>query len=419
MAWSKMIEIEGEVVELPNGAQVRTESRTVRLFERTWDGGSRVYYSYRNLAGKKVRESTKKSDHDEAEVYVRAAFARAFDEIKKDDFDPSKSVTLGQVFRLYFEHEVPLHVPKWNRTSHTRRELLERAWGRDMAVRDISQADVNHYAHRRRTGALRPPKSRVEHVRDGTIGGELQWASVVFRWAMGFRVDGRPLLDSNPLAVLKRPKTKPTDMRRPKADQDRYVRTMQHVDTVDPTGRLGTMLTLARYTGRRENAICQLRVSDFLRTVEDVRTALGGLGLDEGHAGHFPNGGIRWRAEYDKMRHNHVTPLNRDARAALDAYLRQNPRLGEAPMFPSPRDQSSTLGTALAGRWLMRAEALAELPPLNHGRWHPYRRLWATERRHLPVQDVAAAGGWTNTQALVEMYQQAEPAKILEVIEVG
>ncbi len=36
-----------------------------------------------------------------------------------------------------------------------------------------------------------------------------------------------------------------------------------------------------------------------------------------------------------------------------------------------------------------------------------------------PVQDVAAAGGWTNTQALVEMYQQAEPAKILEVVEVG
>ena len=66
-----------------------------------------------------------------------------------------------------------------------------------------------------------------------------------------------------------------------------------------------------------------------------------------------------------------------------------------------------------------RAEELAELPSLSGGRWHPYRRLWATERRHLPAQDVAAAGGWTGTQALTTIYQRATPDKILEVVEVG
>ena len=119
------------------------------------------------------------------------------------------------------------------------------------------------------------------------------------------------------------------------------------------------------------------------------------------------------------MGNDHVTPLGPDARAALDTYLAQSPRLGEAPLFPAPRDASKPIRADLASRWLMAAEELAELPSLSGGRWHPYRRLWATERRHLPDQDVAKAGGWTGTQALTAIYQHATPDKILEVVEVG
>ena len=88
-------------------------------------------------------------------------------------------------------------------------------------------------------------------------------------------------------------------------------------------------------------------------------------------------------------------------------------------VFPAPKDPSRPIRGELASRWLMSAEALADLPSLSGGRWHPYRRLWATERRHLPAQDVAAAGGWTDTQALTTIYQHATPDKILEVVEVG
>ena len=35
------------------------------------------------------------------------------------------------------------------------------------------------------------------------------------------------------------------------------------------------------------------------------------------------------------------------------------------------------------------------------------------------AEDVAAAGGWTGTQALTTIYQHATPDKILEVVEVG
>ena len=396
---------------------LRIEGYRVRLFERVGNGGASVYYSYTNSAGKRVTKSTKRSDAAEAEAHVKAVFAVVLEKLRTGQTEAGKPVTLGQVLRLYFEHEAPSLSTKWRRTSQARRAMFETAWGAEKAVRDIGQADVNHYAQRRRTGTLKPKKSRLKTVREGTIEADLRWLSVVFRWGMGFKTSGRPLVDANPLAVLKRPK--PKNVRRPVASHDRYVRTLQQADAVDPEGRLACMLTLARYTGHRENAICQLRANDFLRTKEDVRAALGALGFDERQADYFPHGGLHWRARSDKMGNDSVTPLAPDARAALDAYLARNPRLGEAPLFPGPRDAGQPILADLAGRWLMQAEELAGLPSLSCGRWHPYRRLWATERRHLPAQDVAAAGGWTGTQALTTIYQHATPDKILEVVEVG
>ena len=353
---------------------LRIEGYRVRLFERMGNGGASIYYSYTNSAGKRVTKSTKRTDAAEAEAHVKAVFAVVIEKLRTGQTEAGKPVTLGQVFRVYFEHQVPSFTPNWRRTSEARRAMFEAAWGREKAVRDIGQADVNHYAQGRRTGVLKPEKSHLKTVREATIEADLRWLSVVFRWGMGFKTNGRPLVDANPLVMLKRPKAK--NVRRPVASHDRYVRTLQHADAVDPEGRLACMLTLARYTGHREGAICQLRANDFLRTKAEVR-------------------------------------------AALDAYLAQSPRLGEAPLFPALKDPSKPIRSDLASRWLMRAEGLAGLPSLSGGRWHPYRRLWATERRHLPAQDVAAAGGWTGTQALTTIYQHATPDKILEVVEVG
>ena len=73
----------------------------------------------------------------------------------------------------------------------------------------------------------------------------------------------------------------------------------------------------------------------------------------------------------------------------------------------------------LAARWLLRAEVLADLPKLVGGVFHPYRRLWATERKHHSDIDVAAAGGWKDTKALKLSYQQSDPAAVLRVVQGG
>ena len=70
-----------------------------------------------------------------------------------------------------------------------------------------------------------------------------------------------------------------------------------------------------------------------------------------------------------------------------------------------------------AGYWLTRAEKRAKLPKLERGGYHAYRRLWASERRHLPDVDVAKAGGWRDLATMKRSYQQPDPATVLRAIE--
>jgi hypothetical protein len=69
----------------------------------------------------------------------------------------------------------------------------------------------------------------------------------------------------------------------------------------------------------------------------------------------------------------------------------------------------------VAARWLVRAKKLAEVSKLTGGIFHPYRRLWASERKHLSDIDVARAGGWKSTKTLAT-YQQSDPAAVLTAV---
>ena len=66
---------------------------------------------------------------------------------------------------------------------------------------------------------------------------------------------------------------------------------------------------------------------------------------------------------------------------------------------------------------LGRAEEKARLVKLERGVWHPYRRLWAVERKHLPDVDVARAGGWRDLTTMKRSYQRADPVTTLRAVE--
>jgi integrase len=333
-----------------------------------------------------------------------------------------ETVTLGQLFTAYADHKGATLKGQWKQGTESRAKLFLAAWGSALIVGAIGQTQVDSYSHARRSGQVAPAAraARLEEgkpvppLRDGALDADFRWLSSVFNWGRKHKLPtGKRLLDHNPLADTKWPREK--NPRRPVASAERYTKTLEHADAMDPSGSLRLALTLARETGRRESAILQLRASDVLLSTASIGRALAEAGKDEGEAAGMPYGAIRWRGETDKQGLLHITPISPAARAALELHLARHLRVGDVPLMPGPIDATTPLSRQLASRWLARAEVAAGLPKLAGGAFHPYRRLWASERRHLADVDVIRAGGWKSVKTLA-IYQQTDPAAVLAAV---
>ena len=160
---------------------------------------------------------------------------------------------------------------------------------------------------------------------------------------------------------------------------------------------LSELLDIVNGTGRRISAVCQLRYRD--------------LRLESG-----PHGAICWPADTDKQGRESLVPIGPSVRGAIDRIARDRPGIGDACLFPAPGDPEEPISRHLASKWLAAGEKLADLDPQKGSRWHAYRRKWATERKHMPDVDVAAAGGWASLEALKRSYQQADQETMLSVV---
>ena len=84
--------------------------------------------------------------------------------------------------------------------------------------------------------------------------------------------------------------------------------------------------------------------------------------------------------------------------------------------FFATTDHSRSVDRDTLNSWLEKAEKRAKLDRLEGGLWHPYRRKWATERKHHPLKDVAAAGGWKDVNTLLTCYTAADDETVLAVM---
>jgi hypothetical protein len=78
--------------------------------------------------------------------------------------------------------------------------------------------------------------------------------------------------------------------------------------------------------------------------------------------------------------------------AALSGELRQPQRQLSTVggwVFPVGRNPEAPMDRQMFDRWLAHAERKTKLPSLG-SLWHPYRRNWTTELRHMSITDVAA-----------------------------
>jgi integrase len=327
------------------------------------------------------------------------------------------AVTIGQLIALYERDRVPLLTPARQRNVRGMLRLRERHFTRSYELDDLSQHAIDRYVKARPSGALKSPRHRTPRagVGAGTVRNELHLLQTMTRWAQSYKVSGRRLLAGDPMAGIVIPAEK--NAKRPVANEARYQALVKVADRADPTGRFRCVLALARTTGRRIRAICELRASDVLRSREAMRRALAQYGMDLAFADLWPHGAIRWPSSTDKLGFEAITPISQQARAALDAYLTRHPQVGEAPLLPGADDATQPIKKEIAYQGLRRAEKLAKLEHLERGGYHTFRRAWASERRHLPAQDVAAAAGWRSLEVMRCAYMYADAETVLKVVE--
>jgi integrase len=152
-------------------------------------------------------------------------------------------------------------------------------------------------------------------------------------------------------------------------------------------------LVLPEATGRRLSAIRHLRWEDV-----DLEKRT-----------------LRWRAESDKVGRESIVPVPKGLVEELRSFRKQLSAVS-GWLFAGERKPDQPMDRHLFDRWLGVAEEHAGLPKLEGGLWHPYRRKWATERKQLPLKDVAAAGGWKDVETLLTCYQRPDRETLLRVM---
>lgn len=412
------------------------------LYERLWDPRRTRKVKGKTLRGAQVRRTLGHRDTERAieQAEQEARALRAGAEALQG------RPTVAGVIALYLIHRTPEKGAKATIKDDERHAAFWVTRYGTMRVAELSDTEWNDAKRQRMSGEV-DARGRDVALEDRKpvgprgVDSTLVFINAVFNWALGFRQKGRKLIDTNPFSApapgVKRTLTRPKNMApaRPIATYDRFLKIRAKADLVLMDARKGRdgatlvevgraqfkhgegpvmlwmrpsylpeLMDLAEATGRRITAICSLWYSDFI------------VGWYTTAAGEQRRGVVKVRWRPFKGAEEKIVDVNDDARAAIERLIRARPGLGDTWVFPAPRKPSQPITRQTARDWLRKAEVFAGVGHLKQGAWHPYRRKWATERKHHPDADVMEAGGWIDERSLKESYQQADRATTLAVI---
>jgi len=295
------------------------------------------------------------------------------------------------------------NAPQSTRDARIRARVLLAFFGPQRDVRHLTAHDTAQYAAARKRGGIQVSEKRItKPVRQRSVQSDLSLLRQMLRWActVGTPNGGR-WLERNPLDGIRLDRER--NPSRQVATYERFEKVRQAIrDLTSEAGtdadrvrwlRLELAFVIVEATGRRRGSLVALRWED----IDLTRSS------------------IRWRAEHDKTRAESVVPI---PKPLLDELRRFRSELGaiSGPLFPERRDPAQHMAPEMLDQWLRIAETKAGVPKLKGTLWHAYRRKWATERKHHPLADVMAAGGWKDITTLVTSYQHADRATMLRVM---
>jgi len=368
----------------------------VRLFEKTRGGG---FHRAVWIAGAgEDRRSMNTTDREEALRLGRLLLAEVLK--GKGQALPRTPLTLGELWRRYSSEcaEYLDNKDTTRKDSAARARVLLAYFGADFRVDDLSKDRQRAYEGARLAGGIVFGKDDVtEKTRARSPELDMSVLHTMLQWATTVRLPNRDfLLQKNPLQGVKRIREK--NKKQPVATWERYeatIATMQKLRTESESDddrlrwvRMEFALFLAERTGKRIGSIRRLRWEDF----------------------DYARYVVSWRAEADKKGYDWTVPMPADFFDAVKGFQREIGAIAGHVFAAS----DGIMDRHAFENGLRYAEKKAKLAKLDGSLWHAYRRKWATERKHLPLTDVARAGGWKDVNSLLG-YQQADDASVLVV----
>jgi integrase len=313
--------------------------------------------------------------------------------------------TLQQLLNEYLAKRTPLK--GGSKKNHDRRaaRLFLACFGPGRRPETLNRIDWENFIDARRHGRIpgHPP------VGERQIAYDLKFMIAVLNWAMGAGVNGRSYLAANPWSAerrralgLKMPR--PVPKPQPTMTSELHERLIEHA----PDWRFRLAMILGRGTISRNGSVRFLKWADI----------------------DFERRTIRWRGEYQKdtcsMGEDRCTPLSEDMVRALRAAEVQG--IGEAWIFPSPRDPRKACSRHVMQGWLKAAkrrlfdgiedpEACEAMRVALAGvGFHAQKRYAVRAHRHLPPK-VLEALARTKYKTLVEVYDHVDVDEMRAYVE--
>jgi hypothetical protein len=377
-------------------ASVGTYGATVTLLQRR-KGGRYILRWTDLMTGKKVVKTTEFTVLTKAK---EAAMEKSQDLLKTRHDGPSDGrLTWNALFRYYEEHLFPLQEGK--RQHKVDRHCLD-VWRAVLpaneAVDDLESHVLLEFIRQRKAGTLVVPGRSLKPCGERAPGMELEW----LRRVVNIAKDNHKAVAKNPVSLIKIPRTgRPS---RPSATWDRFETLRTSCPGVGSQDIFGGFMDLVVGLGWRVSALACLHVSDIDRRPHEKA----------------PNGWILKRSEFDKMGITQYVPISDWLAPRVDALLERRSALDVVSpwLFPSPVHPDRPWTKDYVKDRLRSAERKAGLAPMEGGDFHPWRRMWASMRKHMPVVDVAYAGCW-DVATLLKHYQLADDRTVYGVMNAG
>lgn len=358
----------------------------VRVYEDPRDG--KLYAEWHEETGgrrKRQRLSLAKHGIITRAAAVEKAEAMAAGFAQLDPAAPTGPLTLGRLLDLYAKEVTPTKAPETQLEDRRQARIARLYFGADTLPETLGRQSYNAFCRDRKAGRV-PGIQNPRPVRDKTVLASVMFLQAVFNWATIEREDGSVLLARNPWRGFPRPKEK--NPRRPEMTEELHDRLIEH----SPDWRHALAMELCRETRRRLSAVARLRWSDA-----DL----------EGRT-------VRWRAEYDKVRKESVTPLSERAVEAL----RSAPRgIGDAWVFPAPKNPNQPVPRDTMVNWMRKAKRRAGIEIHGLG-YHGEKRAGVRDpdfRRLPPPLQEAIAG--TRYDTLRRVYDLVDLGAMREAVD--